>query len=82
MSSIVPVWVLVIIGAVLIGVLALPNDYFQWLSVALAGAVILTFVVQLALPTKEGLVLRMMASIGGSVVVIAVATAVLGPLSA
>jgi hypothetical protein len=76
------VWVLVVIGVVLIGVLALRSDYFQWLSVLLAGAVLVTFVIQLALPAKEGLVLRMMASVGGSVILVAVATAILGPLSA
>jgi hypothetical protein len=76
------VWVLVIVGVILIGLFSSPSGYFKWLSVALAGAVLVTFVVQLALPAKEGLVLRMMASIGGSVVVLAVATAVLGPLSA
>jgi hypothetical protein len=82
MSSIVPVWILVVVGVVLIGILSTPTGYFKWLSVALAGSVLVTFIIQLALPTKEGLVLRMMASVGGSVVLLAIATAVLGPLSA
>jgi hypothetical protein len=78
----VPVWVLVIVGVVLVGVIASPSGYFKWLAIVLAGAVVLTFVVQLALPTKEGLVLRMMASIGGSAVLLAVGTAILLPFSA
>jgi hypothetical protein len=81
-ASIVPIWVLVIVGVVLVGLLAPAAGYFRWLTIVLAGATILTFIVQLALPTKKGLVLRMMASVGGSVVLVAIATAILGPLSA
>jgi hypothetical protein len=39
--------------------------------------VLLTFVIQLALPSKEGLVLRMAASVGGAAILLAVATGVL-----
>jgi hypothetical protein len=77
LSSIVPVWVVAIVGAVLIGVIATPAGIYRWLAVDLAVVVLLTFVIQLALPSKEGLVLRMAASIGGAVVLLAVATAVL-----
>ncbi len=38
---------------------------------------LLTFVIQLALQRKEGLVNRMIASVGGSVAILAVATVVL-----
>jgi hypothetical protein len=62
---------------VLVGVITAPSGIYRWLSVVLAVTVLLTFIIQLALPTKEGLVLRMAASIGGSVILLAVATAVL-----
>jgi hypothetical protein len=77
LSSIVPVWVVAIVGAVLVGVLATPAGLYRGLSLVLAVTVLLTFIIQLALPSKEGLVLRMAASIGGSAIVLAVATAVL-----
>jgi hypothetical protein len=77
LSSIVPVWVVAIVGAVLVGVIIAPADLYRWLSLVLAVTVLLTFIIQLALPTKEGLVLRMAASIGGAVILLAVATAVL-----
>jgi hypothetical protein len=77
LSSIVPVWVVAIVGAVLVGVIITPADLYRWLSLVLAVTVLLTFIIQLALPTKEGLVLRMAASIGGAVILLAVATAVL-----
>ncbi len=77
LSSIVPVWVVAIVGAVLVGVLTTPAGLYRSLSLVLAVTVLLTFIIQLALPSKEGLVLRIAASIGGSAIVLAVATAVL-----
>src|SRR5471030_624899 len=77
LSSIVPVWVVAIVGAVVVGVLAAPSGIYRWLAVVLAVVVLLTFIIQLALPSKEGLVLRMAASIGGAAVLLAVATAIL-----
>jgi predicted phage tail protein len=78
----VPVWILVLIGIVLVAVLAAPSDHFKWLSIVLGGAVVVSFIIQLAIPQKAGLVSRMMASIGGSIILLAVATAVLLPFSA
>jgi hypothetical protein len=69
--------VVAIVGAVLIGVIATPGGIYRWLAVDLAVVVLLTFIIQLALPSKEGLVLRMAASIGGAAVLLAVATAIL-----
>jgi hypothetical protein len=79
--STVPVWALVVLGVVLVGTIAPPTGYLRWLSVVLACAILATFIIQLALPSKEGLVARMMVSIGGAVVLLAIATAVLLPLS-
>lgn len=77
LSSIVPVWVVAIAGAVLVGTVAPPSGIYRWLSIVLTVVVLLTFVIQLALPSKQGLVMRMAASIGGSVILLAVATAIL-----
>ncbi len=75
LRSVVPVWVIALIGAV-VGVLS-ASAYLTWLPIVLAVAVLITFAIQLALQRKEGLVTRMMASIGGALVILAVATAVL-----
>jgi hypothetical protein len=69
--------VVAIAGAIVVGFVAPAADVFRGLAIVLAVVVLLTFVIQLALPSKEGLVLRMAASIGGSVVLLAVATAIL-----
>jgi hypothetical protein len=80
LRSVIPIWILAAIGAVLVGFLAPARNYLTWLPIALAGAALVTFCVQLSLDRKEGLVNRMMASLGGSVVILAIATVVLGTL--
>ncbi|MCU1403677.1 MAG: hypothetical protein JWM70_2001 [Microbacteriaceae bacterium] len=79
--SVIPVWVVVAIGALLIGLLSPPQHYLTWLPIALAGGTFITFCVQLALVQKEGLVDRVMASLGGSVIILVIATAILAPLA-
>jgi hypothetical protein len=79
--SVIPVWMMVAIGALLIGLLAPPEHYLTWLPIALAGGTFFTFCLQLATVQKEGLVDRVMASLGGSVIILAIATAILLPLA-
>jgi hypothetical protein len=73
-----PVWVLVVAGAVLVGLLATPAEYLTWLPIVLGAAVLLTFSIQLAIVHREGLVTRVMVSVGGSVVILFLATVILG----
>ena len=70
-------WIVVVIGVVVIAFTTTKTNEYVWLSLLLALAVLLSFVVQLAQPTTEGLVLRMTASVGGSVVLLAIATGIL-----
>lgn len=74
--SVVPVWLAAIVAAVVIGLLSLPEQRFAWVGISLAGAIIATFVIQLAIQRKEGYVVRAMASIGGAIVVLGVASAI------
>ncbi|MET4781255.1 hypothetical protein [Glaciihabitans sp. UYNi722] len=78
LRSVVPVWILVVLGAVFIGVIVPTGQYLTWVPIVLVGAAIVTFCIQLSLDRKEGLVNRMMASLGGSVVILAIATLTLG----
>lgn len=80
LTSVVPVWSLAVVGSVLIGLLAAPTRYLDWLPLVMAADVLLTFCIQLAIVQKEGLVDRMMACLGGSVVILGIATLVLGVL--
>jgi len=80
LTSVVPVWSLAVIGSVLVGVLVPRAQYLDWLPFVLAADVLFTFCIQLAIVQKEGLVDRMMACLGGSVVILGIATLVLGIL--
>lgn len=75
--SIITVWVLTTLGGILVATLAPRDEYFTWVPIVLAAAVILTFCIQLAIQRKEGFVARVMASIGVSVLILAILTGVL-----
>lgn len=80
LTSVIPVWLVAILGAVLVGLIAPPMQYLSWLPLVLTADVLLTFCIQLAIVQKEGLVNRMMACLGGSVIILGLATVVLGIL--
>lgn len=77
--SVPPVWLAALAGAVLVGVFA-AERFLTWLPFVAAAAVLLTFVIQLSLQRKEGLVDRIVASIGGVLVILGLATVVLSLL--
>ncbi|MHA6670070.1 hypothetical protein ACX3O0_14510 [Homoserinimonas sp. A447] len=74
--TVTPVWVLLALAAGFILLFAHADAHLLWFSVSLATGIILTFCIQLGLDRKEGLVNRVMASLGGSIVVLAIATGV------
>ena len=75
--TIVPVWVLTLAAAIVIGVTTSAPEAYLWLPLALAGSVVVTFVLQLATSQKDGLVSRTMLSTCGSLVILALATLVI-----
>jgi hypothetical protein len=79
LRSVIPVWVVALVGAIVVGVFAASSS-LTWLPIVLAGSVLVTMAIQLALQRKEGLVTRMMASLGGALVICAVATGILAIL--
>ena len=76
MSSIVPVWLLVLGAGVAVALTTPRPEVFTWLPVVFGASMIVTFFAQLAVATKEGLVLRVMSTVGGSVLILSVITAV------
>jgi hypothetical protein len=76
LRSVVPVWVIALVGAIVVAVFA-ASAALTWLPIVLAGSVLVTMAIQLAIQRKEGLVIRMMASLGGALVICAVATGIL-----
>jgi hypothetical protein len=74
--TILPVWLTTLVLVVAVGALA-GAGFLTWLPLVLAVVLLLTFAIQLALSRKEQLVTRMIFSIGGAVVILAVGTLVL-----
>ena len=79
-GTVLPVWAVTIVAAVIIGVFSPADQHFTWLAVSLAAAVIVTFAVQLSTLTKDGFVDRVMASVGGAALILAITTGVLALL--
>ena len=69
-------WIAALVGAVIVGVFA-PAQFLTWIPVVAAAAVLLTFVIQLSLQRKEGLVARIIASVGGVLIILGLTTVVL-----
>lgn len=77
LASIIPIWILVLVAAVIVGVTSTGQQYFTWLPIVLGATIIVTFVVQLSLRQKEGFVGRLVLSTVGALVILVAATAVL-----
>lgn len=75
-QSIVPSWVLALVGAVLVGAIAEPAHSLGGVSLVMAVCTIVTLALQLATRRKEGFVSRVTASLVGCVVILALATGV------
>ena len=69
-------WVLSLVGVIIIGAVAAAEMRITWLAITLAGAVILTFVIQIGIQRKERFVARAIASMVGALIVVVVATAI------
>lgn len=73
-ATALPVWLAVAI-AVLVVALVLPSD--QWWAVLPAiagGAMIMTFVIQVSLQSKDGLVMRMLVTVTGAILLLMAAS--------
>lgn len=76
LTSVLPVWLLAVVGAVL--VLALTQkDSFAWLLLVFVLCVLVSFVLQLITATKDGLVERISIASSGAFVVVLVTAVVL-----
>lgn len=75
--GVVVVWAVAVVAAIAIGVLAEPDARFAWLGVALAGSVLLTFVIQLAGGVTAGYLTRVSISVSGAVVVLVLCSIVI-----
>ena len=77
LASIIPIWLLVIAASIAVALLSPGFEFFTWLPIVLAAAVILTFCVQLGISRKEGFNGRLALSTGGALLIVAVVAAIL-----
>ncbi len=75
--TVAPVWVLAAAGALIVGLVIPSADWIQALQTVMAAVVFATFCIQLATAPKPGLVDRMVRSLGGAIIILAAATAIL-----
>jgi hypothetical protein len=75
-ASVVPVWIAATAAALLIGLVSVSGERITWLAITLAGGIMISFAIQIAIQRKDGFVVRATASITGVIVVLAVATGV------
>jgi hypothetical protein len=75
LSSVLPVWAVAVVGVVLVLVFARETP-FAWLLLVMVASVLLSFVLQLATQTKDGLVVRISAASSGAFVVVLVGTVI------
>lgn len=74
LATALPVW-LAVAAAVLVVALVMPSD--QWWAVLPAiagGAMIMTFVIQVSLQSKDGLVMRMLVTVTGAILLLIAAS--------
>lgn len=74
LATAIPVWVAVVAGVVVLVSLGRPEVWLPSVPVIGAGALLLTFLVQVSLQSKDGLVKRMLVSVTGVVVILAIAS--------
>lgn len=77
-GGIVSVWIAALVAGVAVVVFAPPTQQWQWLSLALAGCLVLAFVVQLWNGRSVGFIQRIGASVLGSLLVLGLVSAVVG----
>ena len=81
LGTVIPVWAVAVVGAVLIAIAVPRPDYVQALQTVMAATVFVTFCIQLAVARQAGFVDRLVKSLGGSIVILAVATGVLATVA-
>jgi len=76
--SIIAVWVVSAVAGIVIGFVVPPGHRAEWLTIALGGAIIVSFAVQLAPGRPEGFIRRVALSVVGALFVLGIIGIVFG----
>lgn len=75
-ATALPVWLAVIAAVIIMGFALPANQWWAVLPAIAGGAMIMTFIIQVSLQSKDGLVMRMLVTVTGVFVVLALASVV------
>lgn len=75
-ATALPVWFAVVAAVVVVGLLLPPIDWWAVLPAIAGGAMIMTFVIQVSLQSKDGLVMRMLVTVTGAILLLIAASIV------
>jgi hypothetical protein len=73
-ATALPVWLAVLAALAIVAALVPVAGWWSLLPAIAAGAVLLTFVIQVSLQSKDGLVMRMLVTVTGVVALLLVAS--------
>jgi hypothetical protein len=73
-ATALPVWLAVVIALAVVAVVVPTDGWWALLPALAAGAVLLTFVIQVSLQSKDGLVMRMLVTVAGVVLLLLAAS--------
>lgn len=75
-ATALPVWLAMIAAVVIVGLTVPASEWWAVLPAIAGGAMIMTFVIQVSLQSKDGLVMRMLVTVTGAFVLLAIASVV------
>lgn len=75
-ATALPVWLAVIAAVVIAGLMVPASEWWAVLPAIAGGAMIMTFIIQVSLQSKDGLVMRMLVTVTGAFVLLAIASVV------
>ena len=75
-ATALPVWLAVIAAVVIVGLTVPASEWWAVLPAIAGGAMIMTFVIQVSLQSKDGLVMRMLVTVTGAFLLLAIASVV------
>ncbi len=73
-ATALPVWLAVIAAVVIVGLTLPASEWWAVLPAIAGGAMIITFVIQVSLQSKDGLVMRMLVTVTGAIVLLMLAS--------
>ena len=73
-ATALPVWIAVLAALVIVALTLPASGWWAVLPAIAGGAMILTFVIQVSLQSKDGLVMRMLVTVTGAIVILMLAS--------